>query len=186
MTDFDAMDLGVYRRYTHLQFDSEFDVLNKYKLKVDNYEKLKFIPDLKFTDRMIEKKLALTHILLDYAYETYINGIPPMPIEFEEQKELMNDCNAEINEWLESIIYNDSNEKTSKQEIIDRYKSDFNKSIQTKEVIDIMKQLGYAKYYNKNTTKNINGVRYRGVYVGVGLEVKSTDDDPLNILSDTD
>ena len=186
MTDFDAMDLGVYRRYTHLQFDSEFDVLNKYKLKKDNYEKLKFIPDLKFTDRMIEKKLALTHILLDYAYETYINGIPPMPIEFEEQKELMNDCNAEINEWLESIIYNDSNEKTSKQEIIDRYKSDFNKSIQTKEVIDIMKQLGYAKYYNKNTTKNINGVRYRGVYVGLGLEVKSTDDDPLNILSDTD
>ena len=43
MTDFDAMDLGVYRRYTHLQFDSEFDVLNKYKLKKDNYEKLKFI-----------------------------------------------------------------------------------------------------------------------------------------------
>ena len=172
MTDFDAMDLGVYRRYTHLQFDSEFDVLNKYKLKEDNYEKLKFIPDLKFTDRMIEKKLALTHILLDYAYETYINGIPPMPIEFEEQKELMNDCNAEINEWLETIIYKDSDEKTSKQEIIDRYKSDFNKSIQNKEVIDIMKQLGYAKYYNKNTTKNITGVRYRGVYVGVGLEIK--------------
>jgi len=172
MTDFDAMDLGVYRRYTHLQFDSEFDVLNKYKLKEDNYEKLKFIPDLKFTDRMIEKKLALTHILLDYAYETYINGIPPMPKEFEEQKELMNDCNAEINEWLETIIYKDCNERTSKQEIIDRYKSDFNKSIQNKEVIDIMKQLGYAKYYNKNTTKNITGVRYRGVYVGVGLEEK--------------
>ena len=186
MTDFDAMDLGVYRRYTHLQFDSEFDVLNKYKLKVDNYEKLKFIPDLKFTDRMIEKKLALTHILLDYAYETYINGIPPMPREFEEQKELMNDCNAEINEWLESIIYKDSNERTSKQEIIDRYKSDFNKSIENKEVIDIMKQLGYAKYYNNNTTKNINGVRYRGVYVGVGLEEKSTDDDPLYIKSDDD
>ena len=186
MTDFDAMDLGVYRRYTHLQFDSEFDVLNKYKLKKDNYEKLKFIPDLKFTDKMIEKKLALTHILLDYAYETYINGIPPMPIEFEEQKELMNDCNAEINEWLESIIYNDSNEKTSKQEIIDRYKSDFNKSIQTKEVIDIMKQLGYAKYYNKNTAKNINGVRYRGVYIGLGLEVKLSDDDPLYIKSDDD
>ena len=185
MTDFDAMDLGVYRRYTHLQFDSEFDVLNKYKLKEDNYEKLKFIPDLKFTDRMIEKKLALTHILLDYAYETYINGIPPMPIEFEEQKELMNDCNAEINEWLETIIYKDSNQKTSKQEIIDRYKSDFNKSIQNKEVIDIMKQLGYAKYYNKNTTKNITGVRYRGVYVGLGLEEKSTDD-PFNILSDDD
>ena len=185
MTDFDAMDLGVYRRYTHLQFDSEFDVLNKYKLKEDNYEKLKFIPDLKFTDRMIEKKLALTHILLDYAYETYINGIPPMPIEFEEQKELMNDCNAEINEWLETIIYKDSNEKTSKQEIIDRYKSDFNKSIENKEVIDIMKQLGYAKYYNNNTTKNINGVRYRGVYVGVGLEEKSTEYDPF-IFSDND
>ena len=109
-----------------------------------------------------------------------------MPIEFEEQKELMNDCNAEINEWLESIIYNDSNERTSKQEIIDRYKSDFNKIIQNKEVIDIMKQLGYAKYYNKNTAKYINGVRYRGVYVGLGLEVKSSDDDPLYIKSEDD
>ena len=181
MTDFDEMDKGVYRRYTHLQFDSEFDVLDKYKLKKDNYEKLKFIPDLKFTDKMIEKKLALTHILLDYAYKTYINGLPNMPIEFEEEKQLMNDCNAEINEWLEQIIvYNDTS-KLSKQEIINRYKSDFNKTIDQKQVVDIMKQLGYAKKYNKNGTKSVDGVSNRGVYKGLELMEKD-----CNIICDSD
>ena len=182
MTDFDEMDKGVYRRYTHLQFDSEFDVLNKYNLKEDNYEKLKFIADLKFTDKMIEKKLALTHILLDYAYKTYINGLPNMPTEFEEEKQLMNDCNAEINEWLEQIIVPNYKSKLSKQEIINRYKSDFNKTIDQKQVVDIMKQLGFATKYNKNGTKSINGVSNRGVYNGLELMEKEV----LNSDSDSD
>ena len=185
MPDFDNMDQGVYRRYNHIQFDSEFDVSNKYNLKEDDIENKKFIPDLDFSKKMIQKKYGLVHLILEYARECIDKPLPQMPQEFKEEKELMRSVNDELKDWLEEVLIisdpNDKNKRLSKSEIIDRYKTDKNKVLNTKTLFDIIKQLGLKDRYKKDITKKGFG---KGIFKGLELVQLVKDNDTC--ITDTD
>ena len=187
MPDFDNMDQGVYRRYNHIQFDSEFDVSNKYNLKEDDIENKKFIPDLDFSKKMIQKKYGLVHLILEYARECIDKPLPQMPQEFKEEKELMRSVNDELKDWLEEVLIisdpNDKNKRLSKSEIIDRYKTDKNKVLNTKTLFDIMKQLGLKDRYKKDITKKGFG---KGIFKGLELVQLVKDNDTCITDSDSD
>ena len=170
MPDFDNMDNGVYRRYNHIQFDSEFDINNKYNLKEDDIINKKFIADTNFCKKMIEKKHGLVHLILEYAKECIDKPLPKMPEQFKEEKELMKSVNDEVKDWLESslIVKGDNMCKIhlSKTEIIDRYKQDKNLKLDSKTLLDIMKQLGFKDRYRKDTAKKGYG---KGIFKGLEL-----------------
>ena len=163
MPDFDNLDKGVKRRYRHLQFDSEFGE----DTKTDNYKTLKFIADPEFKDKLYEKRHTFLSILLDYAKQVADNGLPKPPIEFKEEGDICMETNNEIPEFIGSIIVERPNKTVSKQEIIDTVKQERNITINSKNVIDYMKQLGYGKKYDKGKMKN----RIRGVYVGLDIKI---------------
>ena len=170
MPDFDNMDNGVYRRYEHIQFDSEFDINNKYNLKEDDTANKKFIADPDFCKKMIEKKYGLIHLILEYAKKCIDKPLPKMPEQFKEEKELMKSVNDEVKDWLESslIVAGDNMCKIhlSKTEIIDRYKQDKNLKLDSKTLLDIMKQLGFKDRYRKDTAKKGFG---KGIFKGLEL-----------------
>ena len=170
MPDFDNMDSGVYRRYEHIQFDSEFDVKNKYNLKEDDYVNKKFIADPDFCKKMIQKKYGLLHLLLEYSNKCIGEKLPKLPEEFNNEKELMKSVNDEVKDWLESVLIidndEDSKKRLSKTEIIDRYKADKNLKLDSKTLLDIMKQLGHKHRYKKDTSKKGFG---KGVFRGLDL-----------------
>ena len=190
MPDFDNMDNGVYRRYNHIQFDSEFDVNNKYNLKEDDIKNKKFIADPDFCKKMFQKKYGLIHLIIEYAIECIGKPLPKMPAEFKEEKELMKSVNDEVKDWLESslIVKGDNMCKIhlSKTEIIDRYKQDKNLKLDSKTLLDIMKQLGFKDRYRKDTAKKGFG---KGVFKGLELtpveEKKENNKEECNI-SDSD
>ena len=195
MPDFDNMDQGVYRRYEHIQFDSEFDVNNKYNLQEDDVINKKFIADPNFCKKMIEKKHGLIHLILEYAKKCIDKPLPKMPQEFKEEKELMKSVNDEVKDWLDSsiVIKGDNQCKIhlSKMEIIDRYKMDKGLKLDSKTLLDIMKQLGYKDRYRKDTAKKGFG---KGIFKGLQLtpyeEKKEHNDNKdecyLNSDSDSD
>ena len=170
MPDFDNMDNGVYRRYNHIQFDSEFDINNKYNLKEDDTANKKFIADPDFCKKMIEKKYGLIHLILEYSKKCIDTPLPKMPEQFKEEKELMKSVNDEVKDWLESslIVKGDNMCKIhlSKTEIIDRYKQDKNLKLDSKTLLDIMKQLGFKDRYRKDTAKKGFG---KGIFKGLEL-----------------
>jgi len=190
MPDFDNMDSGVYRRYEHVQFDSEFDVNNKYNLKEDDYENKKFIADNGFCKKMVDKKHGLIHLLIEYSKKCINEPLPKMPQEFKEEKELMKSVNDEVKNWLEDVIVVKeslpSKIHLAKMEIIERYKSDKNLKLDSKTLLDIMKQLGYKNRYVRDTAKKGFG---KGVFKGLQLrpaeeKVKETDDIDKYAFSD--
>ncbi len=170
MPDFDNMDQGVYRRYEHIQFDSEFDVNDKYNLKEDDIINKKFIADPDFCKKMIEKKHGLIHLILEYSKKCINEPLPKMPQEFKEEKELMKSVNDEVKDWLDSsiVIKGDPQCKIhlAKMEIIDRYKVDKGLKLDSKTLLDIMKQLGYKDRYRKDTAKKGFG---KGIFKGLQL-----------------
>lgn len=166
MPDFDNLDQGVYRRYEHLQFDSEFDIKNKYNLKEDDYVNKKFIADPDFSKKMIEKKYGLIHLILQYSKKTIKTKLPDMPETFLEEKELMKSVNDEVKDWLESIITNSENNKIAKSEIVERYKIEKNLKLDSKTLLDMMKQLGHKDKYKKDIAKLGYG---KGVWKGLDL-----------------
>ena len=170
MPDFDNMDNGVYRRYEHIQFDSEFDINNKYNLKEDDFVNKKFIADPDFCKKMFEKKYGLVHLILEYAQKSIIEPLPKLPQEFKQEKELMKSVNDEVKDWLESclVVKGDNTCKIhlSKTEIIDRYKQDKNLKLDSKTLLDIMKQLGFKDRYRKDTAKKGFG---KGIFKGLEL-----------------
>jgi len=179
MADFDKLDKGSYRRYKHIQWDSEF----RPEYKEDDYENKKFVADLNFPTKLYEKREALLSIILDYANKVYYNGLPEMPDEFENEKELVKDTNMEINDYLDNIldITNDDNDKVSKDELIDKYRNDKNKQLNSKTLMDIMKQLGHSHKYNKAIMKK----GCRGCYVGMKIIKEPSNEDDV-ISSDDD
>ena len=191
MPDFDNMDQGVYRRYEHIQFDSEFDINNKYNLTEDDTINKKFIADSDFCKKMIEKKYGLIHLILEYAKECIDKPLPKMPEEFKEEKELMKSVNDEVKDWLESslIVKGDNMCKIhlSKTEIIDRYRHDKNLKLDSKTLLDIMKQLGYKDRYRKDTAKKGYG---KGIFKGLELtpleEKKENNKEECNISDSED
>lgn len=193
MPDFDNMDQGVYRRYNHIQFDSEFDIHDKYNLKEDDIINKKFIPDLDFCKKMIQKKYGLVHLILEYAKECIDKPLPKMPEEFIEEKELMRSVNDEVKDWLDSVVLveivkdiSDSKERLSKGEIIDRYKQDKNLKLDSKTLLDIMKQLGHKHRYKKDSSKKGCG---KGIFKGLYLmevEEKKENNNNMNQLNNNE
>ena len=163
MPDFDDLDKGVLRRYTHLQFDSKFSE----DYTEDIPKQLKFIADPEFKNRLYEVRHTFLSILLDYAKQVVDYGLPPPPQDFKEEKNICMETNNEIPEFIASIIVERSGKIVSKQEIIDMVKQERNITINSKNVIDYMKQLGYGKKYDKGKMKN----RIRGVYVGLDIKI---------------
>ena len=166
MPDFDNLDQGVYRRYEHLQFDSEFDIKNKYKLKEDDYINKRFIADPDFSKKMIEKKYGLVHLILQYSKKTIETKLPEMPETFLEEKELMKSVNDELKDWLDSIILISEKQKIAKSEIIERCKIEKNLKLDSKTLLDIMKQLGHKDKYKKDVAKVGYG---KGIWKGLEL-----------------
>lgn len=163
MPDFDDLDKGVLRRYTHLQFDSKFSE----DYTEDIPKQLKFIADPEFKNRLYEVRHTFLSILLDYAKQVVDYGLPKPPKEFSEEKTICMETNNEIPEFIASIIVEKDSKIISKQEIIDTVKQERNITINSKNVIDYMKQLGYGKKYDKGKMKN----RIRGVYVGLDIKI---------------
>jgi len=191
MPDFDNMDNGVYRRYEHIQFDSEFDVKNKYNLKEDDYVNKKFIADPDFCKKMIQKKHGLIHLILEYSKKCIGQKLPKMPKEFDTEKELMKSVNDEVKDWLDSVILvdndEDSKQRLSKTEIIDRYKQDKNLKLDSKTLLDIMKQLGYKDRYRKDTAKKGYGKGvFRGLYLTEIEEKEKNNNNDEYSFSDTE
>jgi len=187
MPDFDNMDNGVYRRYEHIQFDSEFDINNKYNLKEDDFVNKKFIADPDFCKKMFEKKYGLVHLILEYAKKCIDKPLPKLPEEFKQEKELMKSVNDEVKDWLESslVVKGDNISKIhlSKTEIIDRYKQDKNLKLDSKTLLDIMKQLGFKDRYRKDTAKKGFG---KGIFKGLELIPIENNKDKCLLDSDSD
>ena len=139
---------------------------------------------------MFQKKYGLIHLIIEYAIECIGKPLPKMPAEFKEEKELMKSVNDEVKDWLESslIVKGDNMCKIhlSKTEIIDRYKQDKNLKLDSKTLLDIMKQLGFKDRYRKDTAKKGFG---KGVFKGLELtpveEKKENNKEECNI-SDSD
>lgn len=180
MPDFDKLEQGSYRRYKHIQYDSSF----RPEFKHDDYENKKFISDPDFKKKLFNKRQALLFIILDYANKVYHNGMPDMPESFNDEKEIVKDTNMEVKEYLENNIEitNNNQNKISKQEIIDKFKDDTSKVLNQKNLMDIMRQLGHHKKYDKNAMKNYN----RGCYRGMKLISNLDKNDPDNLDSDSD
>ena len=160
---FDKQDKGVERRYKHLQFNSVFG-------DEEDIENLKFKKNRNFKEDIINCRNELVYILLFYAHNVYINGLPAYPKEYQEEKEIILDMNNDFNNWFEYA-------KTEKQIITDKeyscsshlllneynkyaYENNLEKLDKNKHLIDKMKQLGY-KY---DRQKMIN--KKRGAIIG--------------------
>lgn len=169
---FDKQDKGVERRYKHLQFNSVFG-------DEEDEENLKFKKNRNFKEDIINCRNELVYILLFYAHNVYINGLPAYPKEYQEEKEIILDMNNDFNNWFEYA-------KTEKQIITDKeyscsshlllneynkyaYENNLEKLDKNKHLIDKMKQLGY-KY---DRQKMIN--KKRGAIIGFCLLEDNSD-----------
>tara|TARA_R110000824_G_scaffold64670_6_gene168963 strand:- start:334 stop:2676 length:2343 start_codon:yes stop_codon:yes gene_type:complete len=169
---FDKQDKGVERRYKHLQFNSVF-------ADEEDIENLKFIKNRNFKEDIINCKNELVHILLSYAHNVYINGLPAYPKEYQNEKDTILDMNNDFNNWYDYAI-------NEKQIIIDKTQSasshillnEYNKYAQqnnldilhkNKHLIDKMKQLGY----NYDRQKMIN--KKRGAIIGLCILEEDSD-----------
>ena len=169
---FDKQDKGVERRYKHLQFNSVFG-------DEEDIENLKFKKNRNFKEDIINCRNELVYILLFYAHNVYINGLPAYPKEYQEEKEIILDMNNDFNNWFEYA-------KTEKQIITDKeyscsshlllneynkyaYENNLEKLDKNKHLIDKMKQLGY-KY---DRQKMIN--KKRGAIIGFCIVEDNSD-----------
>ena len=136
---------------------------------------------------MIDKKYGLVHLILEYAQKSIVEPLPKLPEEFKQEKELMKSVNDEVKDWLESslVVKGDNICKIhlSKTEIIDRYKQDKNLKLDSKTLLDIMKQLGFKDRYRKDTAKKGFG---KGIFKGLELIPIENNKDKCLLDSDSD
>ena len=169
---FDKQDKGVERRYRHLQFNSVFG-------DEEDIENLKFKKNRNFKEDIVNCKTELIHILLTYANNVYINGMPDYPKEYEEEKKSILGMNNEFGDWFEEAC-------NSKQIIINKkecasthtLRNEYNKYAiknnlepihKNREFVDKMKQLGY-KYDRQKQIDN-----RKGAIIGLVLEYEIND-----------
>lgn len=169
---FDKQDKGVERRYKHLQFNSVFG-------DIEDIENLKFKKNKNFKDDIINCKNELVHILLSYAHNVYINGLPVYPKEYQEEKETILDMNNDFNNWFEyalsvNQIVKDKQSFCSSHTLLNEYNKYANQNNlelldKNKHLIDKMKQLGY-KY---DRQKMIN--KKKGAIIGLCIVEDDSD-----------
>jgi phage/plasmid-associated DNA primase len=176
--DFDSTDKGAERRLRHLQFDGEFR--EKYE---DDYENKRFKADPEFPKKLFDRRLTFLKMLLERARNVYKDGMPKIPDEFAEELDQALESNNTTINWFKENLSFEEDEKTCKQEIIDKIKGDIGVKITAKDLSDYMKQLGFQKYYNKNNKKVYLGSTRRGVYNNILLKQEENKDE-LDFVED--
>lgn len=169
---FDKQDKGVERRYKHLQFNSVFG-------EVEDIENLKFKKNRNFKEDIINCRNEIVHILLSYAHNIYINGLPAYPKEYKEEKDDILGLNNDFGDWFDYACDNQqiiiNKEYMCSSHIL---LNEYNKYAQSnnlellsknKNLIDKMKQLGY-KY---DRLKMIH--KKRGVIIGLCIAEDDSD-----------
>ena len=161
---FDKQDKGVERRYRHLQFNSVFG-------DEEDHNNLKFKKNRNFKEDIINCKTELVHILLTYAHNVYINGLPAYPKEYEEEKKSILGMNNEFGDWFESACNNkeiiiNKKEFASTHTLRNEYnkyatENNFETITKNREFVDKMKQLGYKYDRQKQIDKK------KGAIVGL-------------------
>ena len=162
---FDKQDKGVERRYRHLQFNSVFG-------DEEDIENLKFKKNRNFKEDIVNRKTELIHILLTYAHNVYINGMPKYPEEYEEEKKSILGMNNEFGEWFSEAnnyyFFIKKGSFASSHLLLNEYNkyaltNNLEPIHKNREFVDKMKQLGY-KY---NRQKYISGKKgaIEGMYI---------------------
>ena len=169
---FDQQDKGVERRYKHLQFNSVFG-------EEEDIENLKFKKNRNFKQDIINCKNELVHILLSYAHNIYLNGLPEYPQEYQKEKKSILGMNNEFGDWFEYAIREqqitiNKDDMCSSHTLLNEYnkyayKNNLEKLDKNKHLIDKMKQLGYE--YDRQKMINYK----RGVIIGLSIVEDDSD-----------
>jgi phage/plasmid-associated DNA primase len=168
---FDKQDKGVERRYRHLQFNSVFG-------DEEDIENLKFLKNRNFKQDIVNCRNELVHILLTYANNVYINGLPAYPSEYEEEKKTILGMNNEFGDWFDTskdILFRiKKGEYASSHLLLNEFnnyalQNNFEPLKKNREFVDKMKQLGY-KY---DRQKYIDGKK--GAIIGLYIPKVETD-----------
>ena len=174
---FDKQDKGVERRYRHLQFNSVFG-------DEEDHENLKFKKNRNFKEDIVNRKTELVHILLTYAHNVYINGMPDYPKEYEEEKKTILGMNDEFGEWFQEAnnyyFFIKKDTFASSHILLNEYNkyalgNNFQTITKNREFVDKMKQLGY-KY---DRQKYISGKK--GAIVGLYIKEEEDKNSPKQI-----
>lgn len=167
---FDKQDKGVERRYKHLQFNSVFGDL--VEGEEEDIENLKFKKNRNFKQEIINRRNELVHILLSYAHNIFLNGLPAYPKEYEEEKKSILGMNNEFGEWFETANNYYFFIKKGKYASSHLLRNEYNKYAlennlepihKNREFVDKMKQLGY-KYDRQKYISGRKGA-IEGMYI---------------------
>jgi len=162
---FDKQDKGVERRYRHLQFNSVFG-------DEEDIENLKFKKNRNFKQEIINRKNELVHILLSYAHNIYLNGLPAYPKEYEEEKKSILGMNNEFGEWFETAnnyyFFIEKGKYASSHLLRNEYnkyalENNLEPIHKNREFVDKIKQLGY-KYDRQKYISDRKGA-IEGMYI---------------------
>ncbi len=164
---FSKMDEGIARRIQVSQLDSHFSKDHK----EDDYENKTFKVDAKMDEKIFSKRMSLFHILMDYAYDVYTNGLMDMPKEYQDEvNETINTNKSKIAEWLdENIDLKAVGFFTSVKQIKEQYEESGEKANGSfnREVIDYMKRKKVK--YDSQMRKSIEGNKHKGFFKDIKI-----------------
>jgi len=159
--EFDDMDGGISRRYTHLQHNSHFSE----GYIEDDFINKKFIADENISNTIInEYYKEFVSIIIDYMIKYNTNGIPKQPELFKNETNDIKESNDEFGTFINDYYKKSDNpkDKISKNDIQDFYQEILNKKIDNKNIKESMKKLNFT--YDRNlsfpTTKHRGGFKY--------------------------
>lgn len=118
-----------------------------------------------------EWKHFLLDILFNYAYQYIQNGsqLPPIPQEFEEERQDVLSGNHTFQEWFEEYYEVSEGYRYPKKlfdvEIQKEYEKQRNFPVGSVNVRDCLKSID-MHHYDKNMRFTFDNAKYRGVYLG--------------------
>jgi hypothetical protein len=165
-------DNGISRRYRHLQMDSKF------KTKAegwthDDFEKKIFLKDEYFQKSITETyRAAFLHLIFMHSNKFFVNRrLPEIPAPWALEKASSEEQNDKFLEWFETSFTKGSELSIPKARLEDLMPSTLKMNVR-----DELKRLGIKFTYESQKKKTINGVLYKGFYVGFGeVEIPKLD-----------
>ena len=137
-----SSDGGMERSFFPLKFDSHFGDYD-----TDDFEAKLFKKNKDFNEDMLNNKLELIHIMLDYAKDYFVNKLKPYPTEFNEERQETLALNDTEKSNMEDII-----EYSKKNLFIDDLMVAYGKNPDDKQakkdIKELMNRMGYI--YNKD------------------------------------
>jgi len=160
-------DKGMENRLRVLKFRSRF------RDDVDNdYSKCMFQKDRNLYEKLKgEWKHYLLDILFNYAYQYIQNGsqLPPIPQEFEEERQDVLSGNHTFQEWFEEHYEVSEGYRYPKkifdEEVQKEYEKQCNLPVGSVNVRDCLKSIDMY-HYDKNMRFTFDNAKYRGLYLG--------------------